>query len=328
MINKQLFLFSNCTIIRKDNNLYLKKENETKRPFPIKTVEAIYCIGRVNIDSYTLSFLFSQNILIYFFGFNDRFSGNGFPESPQQVNKSGFVLLQQVRAFDDNKHRLYIAKQITVGHLKNCYENVNKVMNRDILLKSLNDLENMKTIKEIMGVEGNFKREYYQCWNLVIKNQKSFKFIQRSKRPPVDKINSMISFINTIIYSFVLSEIYKTELDPRIGFLHEPNYKHLSLHLDIAEIFKPLIGDRVLFRLLNKNMITSKSFSFKNKMIRLTSDAKQIIIKELLGEMETVVEINKQRLNRYLLIRREVNQIKKTILEYSEYTPFDKEILK
>ncbi len=328
MINKQLFLFSNCTIIRKDNNLYLKKEDETKRPFPIKTVEMIYCIGRVNIDSYALSFLFNQNILIYFFDFNGRFSGNGFPESPQQVNKSGFVLLQQLRAFDDDKHRLYIAKQITVGHLKNCYENVNKVMNKDILLKSLNDLENTKTIKEIMGVEGNFKREYYQCWNLVIKNQKSFKFMQRSKRPPVDKINSMISFINTIIYSFVLSEIYKTELDPRIGFLHEPNYKHLSLHLDIAEIFKPLIGDKVLFRLLNKNMITSKSFSTKNKMIRLISEAKQIIIKELLEEMETIVEINKQRLNRYLLIRREVNQIKKTIVEYSEYTPFDKEILK
>jgi len=326
MSNKYIFLFSDCTILRKDNNLYLQRENEVKKPFPIKIIEVIYCIGKVNIDSYTLSFLFSQNILVYFFGFNGRFSGNGFPESPQQINKSGFVLLQQVRAFDDIKHRLYIAKQITVGHLKNCYKNIMKVMDKKVLSKSLEDLQNVKTIKEIMGIEGNFKREYYQYWNLVIKNQKSFKFVQRSKRPPADKINSLISFINTMIYSFVLSEIYKTELDPRIGFLHEPNYKHLSLHLDIAEIFKPLIGDRVLFRLLNKNMITAKSFSTKNKMIKLSTEAKQIIIKELLQEMGTIVEINKQRLDRYLLIRRETNQIKKSIVEYSEYIPFSRNI--
>jgi len=109
-------------------------------------------------------------------------------------------LLQQVRAFDDIKHRLYIAKQITVGHLKNCYKNIMKVMDKKVLSKSLEDLQNVKTIKEIMGIEGNFKREYYQYWNLVIKNQKSFKFVQRSKRPPADKINSLISFINTMIY--------------------------------------------------------------------------------------------------------------------------------
>jgi len=325
MTNKFLFLFSDSTIIRKDNNLYIQTGEEQKRPFPIKVIEAIYCIGKIQIDSYTLSFLMAQNIAIHFFGYRHSYAGTCFPESPQQINKSGFVLLQQVRAFDDEKHRLYIAKKITEGHLSNMYNNIKTVMDKNTLTETMNALEKATSIKETMGIEGNFKKLYYAHWNLIIKNQRSFKFTIRTKRPPADKINALISFVNTFIYSFVLNEIYKTELDPRIGFLHEPNYKHLSLHLDIAEIFKPIIGDRLIFSLLNKEEITAKSFTTNNKQIRLTIEAKQKIISSLLNKMEDITTINTQKMNYYKIIRREVNQIKKTVVEYSDYTPFIKE---
>lgn len=79
--------------------------------------------------------------------------------------------------------------------------------------------------------------------------------------PPDNMINSLISFVNTLIYTKVLSEIYHTQLNPTISYLHEPGVRRFSLSLDIAEVFKPLIGDRVIFSLLNRKQITEDSFT-------------------------------------------------------------------
>ena len=79
--------------------------------------------------------------------------------------------------------------------------------------------------------------------------------------PPDNMINSLISFVNTLIYTKVLSEIYHTQLNPTISYLHEPGVRRFSLSLDIAEVFKPLIGDRLIFSLLNRKQITEDSFT-------------------------------------------------------------------
>lgn len=88
--------------------------------------------------------------------------------------------------------------------------------------------------------------------------------------PPDNMINTLISFVNTIIYSKVLTEIYHTQLNPTISYLHEPGSRRFSLCLDLAEIFKPLIGDRVIFSLLNRNQITERSFEKELNFLHLT----------------------------------------------------------
>jgi len=132
----------------------------------------------------------------------------------------------------------------------------------------------------------------------------------------------MISYINTRIYNVVLSEIYKTELDPRIGFLHEPNYRALSLHLDIAEIFKPVIGDNLIFTLLNREQITAKSFKTDAGRIRFTNEAIQTIEIEMIKKLTDQIKIGEQRLTWRQVIRREVNHLKRCICEYDSYHPF------
>jgi len=183
-------------------------------------------------------------------------------------------------------------------------------------------LEQAKTIGEVMASEGAFQKNYFQAWNSIIKNQRSFKFIKRSKQPPTDKINCLISYVNTRMYNIVLSEIYKTELDPRIGFLHEPNYRSLSLHLDIAEIFKPVIGDNIIFTLLNKNEITAKDFKTDSGRIRFTNEAIKKIELKIIKKMTEQTTIGEQRLTWRQMIRREVNRIKRNVVETSEYEPF------
>jgi CRISPR-associated protein Cas1 len=321
------FLMRAGRLRREANNLKFDTYDEelnviSTKPLPIRAIDEIYILAKVDIDSYTMAFIADNNILLHFFSPYQSFRGNFFPNTSNSVNKSGFVLLQQLRAFDDEVHRLYLAKQITKGQILNGANNC-KRYNIEFETKSyLESLENAKNINEIMAVEGAFNKNYYQSWNKIIKNQRSFKFTKRSKRPPTDKLNSLISYVNTRVYNIVLSEIYKTELDPRIGFLHEPNYRSLSLHLDIAEIFKPIIGDNIIFILLNKNEITAKDFKTDSGRIRFTNEGIKKIELKFIKKMTTQIVLENQKLTWRQIIRREVNKIKRNIVETSEYNPF------
>jgi len=321
------FLMSKGRLRRQDNNLYFDRYDEEDniigtKILPINAIDEIYILAKVDLDSYTMAFIAHNNILLHFFSAYQSFRGNFFPNTSNSVNKSGFVLLQQLRAFDDPTHRLYIAKQITRGHFINGANNCKKYKVAFDVEQYIDNLEKAKTINEVMASEGAFKKNYYQAWNSIIQNQRSFKFTTRSKQPPTDKINSFISYINTRIYNVVLSEIYKTELDPRIGFLHEPNYRSLSLHLDIAEIFKPVLGDNIIFTMLNKNEITPKDFKTDSGRIRFTNEAIKKIELKIIGKLTEQITLGKQKLTWRQIIRREANQIKKSICESAEYTPF------
>jgi len=321
------FLINAGRLRREANNLKFDRYDEelnvmSSKPLPIKGIDEIYILAKVDLDSYTMAFIADNNILLHFFSPFQSFRGNFFPNTSNSVNKSGFVLLQQLRAFDDEVHRLYLAKQVTKGHFLNGANNCKKYGVAFEVEQYLDNLEQAKTIGEVMASEGAFQKNYFQAWNSIIKNQKSFKFIKRSKQPPTDKINCLISYVNTRMYNIVLSEIYKTELDPRIGFLHEPNYRSLSLHLDIAEIFKPVIGDNIIFTLLNKNEITAKDFKTDSGRIRFTNEAIKKIELKIIKKMTEQTTIGEQKLTWRQVIRREVNRIKRNVVETSEYEPF------
>jgi len=321
------FLINRGRLRRQDNNLYFDTYDDednilSSKPLPIKAIDEIYLLGKIDIDSYSMAFIAHNNILLHFFSPYQAFRGNFFPSTSNSVNKSGFVLLQQLRAFDDEVHRLYIAKQITKGHFINGSNNCKRYKVEFVLEPYIKSLNLAKSIGEVMAAEGAFQKNYYQSWNKIITNQRSFKFTTRSKHPPTDKINSLISYLNTRVYNITLSEIYKTELDPRIGFLHEPNYRSLSLHLDIAEIFKPIIADNIIFTMLNKKEITTKDFKTDSGRIRFTNEGIKKIEMKVIKKMTEQTLIGEQKLTWRQLIRREVNQLKKCIVETKEYEPY------
>lgn len=321
------FILSNGKLYRKDNNIYFDKFDENNqivntKIIPINSINEIYILGKVELDTYTMSFLSTNNILLHIFSHYGSFRGNFYPNSPNSVNKSGFVLLNQVRSFDDKIKRIFIAKAITKARIINATYNCTK---RGVEFDNnphINALEKAVDINQIMATEGAFAKEYFTKWNYIIKNQRSFKFTSRSKRPPTDKINTLISYINTRIYNVCLSEIYQTELDPRISFLHEPNYRSLSLHLDLAEIFKPILGDNLIFSMLNKNEITTKDFKTDAGRIRFTNEAIQKIELNMINSLTSQIKFKEQLLTYRQIIRREANQIKKCICEDFAYEGF------
>lgn len=143
----------------------------------------------------------------------------------------------------------------------------------------------------MMAIEGNVREIYYRAFDLILEND-DFIFNKRTRRPPQNNLNTLISFGNSILYTIVLSEIYNTHLDPRIGFLHTSNHRRFTLNLDIAEIFKPLLVDRVIFTLVGKRMLTAKHFDKKTGGIYLKDEGRKIFIQEMDTRLKEPSTIN------------------------------------
>ena len=183
-------------------------------------------------------------------------------------------------------------------------------------------LSKQATIPALMGIEGNIREVYYEAFNVII--DQDIQFEKRVKHPPDNMINTMISFVNSMIYTTVLSEIYKTQLSPLISFLHEPGDRRFSLSLDIAEIFKPMLGDRMIFSLLNKNQVTEESFEKGLNYLYLKDSARKVIVKEFDERLkETVRHKTLSRNVSYRqLIRLELYKLIKHVIGEKEYDGF------
>ncbi|OQX18244.1 MAG: CRISPR-associated endonuclease Cas1, partial [Candidatus Altiarchaeales archaeon A3] len=138
-----------------------------------------------------------------------------------------------------------------------------------------------------MSVEGKIWDNYYKNFNEILKN---FEFTTRERRPPTNEINALISFGNSLLYSTTLSEIYNTYLNPAISFLHEPQERRYSLALDVSEIFKPLLVERTIFKLVNKQMLTEKHFESELKGVYLNDEGKRIYLKEYDERLNTTIK--------------------------------------
>ena len=183
-------------------------------------------------------------------------------------------------------------------------------------------IKNARTIEELMGIEGNIRKQYYMSWNIII-NQ-NIEFDKRVMHPPDNMINSLISFVNSLIYSKVLSEIYHTQLNPTISYLHEPGVRRFSLCLDLSEVFKPLIGDRLIFSLLNRQQITEESFTKELNFLHLKKESSKLIVSELENRLKKTImykELGRQVSYQYLM-RLEAYKLIKHIIGEKEYEGF------
>ena len=138
-------------------------------------------------------------------------------------------------------------------------------------------------------------------------------------------MNTLISFLNCVCYSMTLSQIHQTRLDPRIGFLHSPSNRHPSLNLDLAEIFKPLLVDRLIFTLVNKRMVKEEDFVRREDgVILMTKEARKLVAQtwdNRLCKTLTDPATGKRASWRHLVLL-EAQKLQKHILEGADYEPF------
>jgi len=326
-MKKSIYVFSKGSLKRKDNTICFESSSDRKY-IPVEDVNEIFVFGEVDINKKLLEFLSQKEILLHYFNYHDYYMGTFYPR--EHLN-SGHVILQQARHYLDHDKRMLIASKIVDGAFKNIIQVINYCHNRgknvidekNSIIELHKKVNNCSDNSQLMGIEGNTREYYYRAFDKIIDNP-NLKFEKRTKRPPRNALNSLISFGNSLLYTIVLSEIYKTHLDPRIGFLHTTNFRRFSLNLDIAEIFKPIIIDRMIFKLLSKNMITSKDFDVNIDSILIKNKGRETIIKELDNRLNTTIkvrELNKNVSYRYL-IRLELYKIEKHLLEEKEYKAY------
>ena len=201
---------------------------------------------------------------------------------PKDSLLSGRMLLAQTSYYQDKKKRIMIARKFIEGAAFNMIKNLRYYDKRGKELAGIIErIEHYTTlipqtvaVDELMGIEGNIRQTYYEGFDLILND---FEMGNRTKQPPQNEVNALISFGNMMCYTQCLRAIHQTQLNPTISYLHTPGERRYSLSLDISEIFKPLLVDRVIFRVLNKREIQEKHFDKKlNKCLLNPAGKKNI----------------------------------------------------
>lgn len=326
-MKQSYYLYKSGRIQRKDNSLEIVYKDNTKKSIPIERVDDIYVMTEFDFNTSLLNFLGKYGISVHFFNYYGFYTGTYYPKE-QLV--SGKLLVKQVESYTNKKKRLELAKAFIEAAAYNIYRNLVYYNNRgkdlSVYMQEIEYLRKQmpqcKNVQELMGIEGNIRKSYYVSWNTII-NQ-DIEFEKRVKNPPDNAINSLISYVNTIIYTRVLSEIYKTQLNPTISYLHEPSERRFSLCLDVSEIFKPILADRLIFSMLNKKQITEKDFEKGLNFLYIKENARKEITKEIDKRLQTTIKHKKlgREVTYEYLMRLELYKLIKYFTEDIPYEGF------
>jgi len=325
-MKENFYIVQSGHIKRKENTVYFENEN-VRKTIPIHKVSSIYCLGEISLNSKLLTYLSQKNIVVHFFNYYGYYTGSFYP---REYLLSGSLLVNQVEHYLNPEKRLYIASELVGGTLFNIsrillhYKKHGKDVSKEI--KTIDKLSlkigNVSSITNLMQLEGEAWKHYYNSFSIVLREE--FEFKRRVKRPPDNEINCLISFMNSLLYTAILTEIYHTQLNPTISYLHEPFERRFSLALDLSEMFKPLIVGRSLFKLVNKRIIKEHHFRKDLKGCLLNDDGKRIVLKEFderLGKTVQHVTLNRKVSYRQLF-RLEGYKLIKHLLGDSQYSAF------
>lgn len=326
-MKKTIYIFSNGELKRQQNTLYFEGEKGRKY-LPVENVAEFMIFGEVSINKKLLEFLTQQEIILHFFNYYGYYVGTYYP---REHYNSGYMILKQAECYMDKEKRSALARKFVEGGIINMLRVLKYYQNRGSSLENhihtitqlQHTIGSQENIEQLMAVEGNVRDCYYDAFNEIIKGEE-FVFEKRTKRPPKSKINALISFGNGLLYTVVLGEIYKTHLDPRIGFLHTTNFRRFTLNLDVAEVFKPIIVDRTIFYLLNKQMLGENHFMKELSRVYLNEKGRAIFVEEFERKLKSTIKHDrlKRNVSYRRLVRMELYKIEKHLMEEQKYAPF------
>jgi CRISPR-associated protein Cas1 len=323
-------IFADGDLTRSEGTLRIDRLDDDEPKFlPVESLDALYLHGQITFNTRALGLLNEEGVPVHVFGWKDYYKGSYLPK---RDHISGNTVVEQVRAYDDPDRRLGIARKIIAASIHNMRRNVAYYDDRagdfSEVLETLETQRERTTsvsdVDELRGVEATARREYYSCFGSILREP--FTFDRREYNPPTSEVNALISFLNAMTYTVCVSAIRKTALDPTIGYVHEPGDRRFTLSLDIADIFKPILADRVLFRLVNRQQLSIDDFEQELDGVLLNEDGRLTVLEEFEETLDETVE--HQRLNRKVsyktLVQTDVYSLKKHILTGEEYHPTER----
>lgn len=259
-------------LAKEGETVVVKVDREVKLRVPIHALGGIVCFGNVGCSPFLLGFCAERDVGISFLSTHGRFLAR--VKGPV----SGNILLRraQYRLADDPAATTDIARFIITGKIANCRTVLQRTLRDhpekiDIdaisrastqLKRYLVQLGKAQSLETIRGIEGESARTYFSIFNhLIITQKEKFQFNGRSRRPPLDLVNCLLSFVYTLVRHDVRSACESVGLDPAAGFLHRDRPGRSSLALDIMEEFRSFLADRLVLSLINTGRVKPNGFS-------------------------------------------------------------------
>jgi CRISPR-associated protein Cas1 len=332
-MKKTFYLFNPGRLSRQDNTLKFVPTDADgvegpARFLPVEDVADLYVFGSLDANSALYNFLGKRGISVHFFDYYEHYTGSFMAK---EYLLAGRLQIQQTAHYTSAKKRLVLAKKFVEGAAFNLLKNLRyyATRNRDLATEIaliegyVAQLPAAGDVQEVMGLEGNIRHTYYSTFERLV-GVSGFTFGQRSKQPPQNEINALISFGNMMCYAACLSQIYHTQLNPTISFLHEPGARRFSLALDLAEIFKPLLVDRAIFRVLNKREIGPGDFVRELDGCLLKENGRKTFVRVFEERLkETIRHRHLGRSVSYQhLVKLECYKLTKHLMDMEEYKPF------
>lgn len=301
---------------------------ECETDIPVKETGIINIYSNVVFDSGVTKKASANGIIINVFSENGAHLGRFIPDAPL---KSPLVTIEQLDAYRDAEKRAELAKSFLLASFHNTrlvIRYYNKHNPSEKYMQALNKINRIFTkisaetdCEKLFLLEAEGRQAYYSCFDGFLSGDE-FRFDRRSRRPPENELNAMLSFGNTLLYSYIATEICKTPLDVRIGFLHATGRRAESLNLDIAEIFKPLIVDRTVFTLINKREITKADFCRNNNGVYLNERGKRAFLEKFYEKLDTTLQIKDTSLSYRGIITEEIRKLTRLFRNGEEYRAF------
>jgi CRISPR-associated protein Cas1 len=252
-------------------NILVKKDDAQATRLPLHNLENIICFGYLGASPALMGACTERNIGLCFLSPHGRFLGrvNG------KVRGNVLLRKKQYLISENETESAKIAASFLLGKISNCRKVLDRAVRDHSMLvdvnlltktsgalkESMQAVQECKSINELMGFEGSAAKLYFSVFDQLILHQKdSFRFNERSRRPPLDNLNALLSFLYTLLTSEVASALETVGLDPYVGFLHQDRPGRPSLALDLMEELRPVFGDRLALSLINRNQISGKGF--------------------------------------------------------------------
>ncbi|MGB5156507.1 MAG: type I-C CRISPR-associated endonuclease Cas1c [Desulfobacterales bacterium] len=258
-------------LAKEGETVVVKVEKEVRLRLPVHTIGGIVCFGNVGCSPFLMGFCAENGVGVSFLSEHGRFMAR------IQGPVSGNVLLrrEQYRKADDPAFSAEMAKAVLIGKIANCRTVLNRVL-RDHSEKidagqivetvkrlnyNLELLNRDQPLDVLRGLEGDAAHIYFSVFDhLIVSQKETFSFHERNRRPPLDNVNCLLSFIYTLLAHDIRSALETVGIDPAVGFLHRDRPGRPSLALDLMEEFRPVIADRLALSLINLRQIQDKGF--------------------------------------------------------------------
>lgn len=286
-----LFVTTQGSYLSKEGEtVVVKVDGEVRLKIPIHTLSGVVCFGNVGCSPYLMGFCAENGVALSFLTEHGRFLAK------VQGPVSGNVLLrrEQYRRADDLDFSAQVAKFILTGKITNCRavlrralrDHAEKINVHEMggaitrLTRQLDFFDQDCSLDVIRGIEGDSAHMYFSVFDHLIVGQKeTFRFDERSRRPPLDNVNCLLSFVYTLLMHDVRSALETVGLDPAVGFLHRDRPGRPGLALDLIEEFRPYVADRLVLSLINLQQVQPKGFKkMESGAVIMNDDTRKTVL--------------------------------------------------